>query len=333
MQKNNAFDDFGDLLLGIYRLSHEMPLQEFQDASLDAVRRVLPFDSSMWGSATYVPGGIDIHTLHLHRQPPEMLAGYEEIKHLDTAAAAVALQPHCTLAFDARVWFGGTHQKAIRAYGDKFHQRHFFISSMMNPASAMVQWVTLFRAAERAYCTESERRLLASIAPHLQEAVKYNRVRHLTDLYGGGGNGTATGGQRAQAVADARGWVFHATPHFDALLRQEWGLPPAGCLPEPLMQEFRAGQMRFVGRALVAHCRVERGLLFVKMRPCCAADRLSAREWQVARLVAKGLSHKQVARLLERSPATVRNHIQAIYRRLGVGSIAELIAVLQMAAD
>lgn len=329
----NAFEDFGELLLHVYRQSHELPLQDFQGASLEALRGVLPFDSSMWGSATQGPRGIEIHTLHLYRQPVEMLAGYEEIKHLDTAAAAVAGQRRATRGFDSAVEFAGQEKKAIRAYGAQFEQRHFFISSETNPANGLVQWVTLFRKHESAHCTEAESRLLAAIAPHLQQAMGYNRMRHFETQLAACTEAVAAQPERAQAVADLRGVVHHATPRFGELLKTEWHVVPQARLPEPLVECFRAGRARFVGHALVVRCHVEHGLLFVKARPCCAADRLSPCEWQVACLMSQGLSHKEVARRLERSPATVRNHIQAIYRRLGVGSVAELVSQLQLASD
>ena len=61
MANLSGFEDFSDLLLHVYRLSHEQPLQAFQDEALDALRRVLPFDSSMWGSAT--PGAENVFTI------------------------------------------------------------------------------------------------------------------------------------------------------------------------------------------------------------------------------------------------------------------------------
>ncbi len=61
MANLSGFEDFSDLLLHVYRLSHEQPLQAFQDEALDALRRVLPFDSSMWGSAT--PGAGNVFTI------------------------------------------------------------------------------------------------------------------------------------------------------------------------------------------------------------------------------------------------------------------------------
>ena len=55
------------------------------------------------------------------------------------------------------------------------------------------------------------------------------------------------------------------------------------------------------------------------------------REWTIARRIAKGESHKEIAQALNRSPATVRNQIQAIYEKLQVGSIAMLIKALRWA--
>lgn len=43
-----------------------------------------------------------------------------------------------------------------------------------------------------------------------------------------------------------------------------------------------------------------------------ASERLTSRETEVARLVAEGLSNKQIARQLAISPATVKNHVHAI---------------------
>lgn len=55
---------------------------------------------------------------------------------------------------------------------------------------------------------------------------------------------------------------------------------------------------------------------------------LTARELQVARLVVSGLSDKEVAQQLAISFATVRSHIKAMFRKLGVDSRMKLAARL-----
>jgi hypothetical protein len=53
---------------------------------------VLPFDSSLWATASATPDGADIHAVHLHNKSPEMPMAYEPVKHQDTAVAAIFAQ-------------------------------------------------------------------------------------------------------------------------------------------------------------------------------------------------------------------------------------------------
>jgi two-component system response regulator DesR len=54
---------------------------------------------------------------------------------------------------------------------------------------------------------------------------------------------------------------------------------------------------------------------------------LTARELDVLRLAKRGLPNPQIARALHISPGTVRNHLSAIYRKLGVHSRHEALQV------
>lgn len=55
-------------------------------------------------------------------------------------------------------------------------------------------------------------------------------------------------------------------------------------------------------------------------------EALTPRQQQVARAILNGQSNKQIARSLNISPATVKDHVHAILTRLGMRSRAELIA-------
>ena len=52
---------------------------------------------------------------------------------------------------------------------------------------------------------------------------------------------------------------------------------------------------------------------------------LTRREIEVVRLIAEGLSCREVAERLSRSPRTVENHLRAVYRKLDVRNRVELI--------
>lgn len=54
-------------------------------------------------------------------------------------------------------------------------------------------------------------------------------------------------------------------------------------------------------------------------------EQLSAREDEILRLIADGLSTKEIARRLELSPRTVEKHRAGIAFKLGTGSVAEMV--------
>jgi DNA-binding NarL/FixJ family response regulator len=62
-----------------------------------------------------------------------------------------------------------------------------------------------------------------------------------------------------------------------------------------------------------------------------AADRelLTERERDILRLAKRGLPNPQIAQALHLSPGTVRNHLSAIYRKLGVHSRYEALTIAE----
>ncbi|OHC63780.1 MAG: hypothetical protein A2045_08460 [Rhodocyclales bacterium GWA2_65_20] len=59
---------------------------------------------------------------------------------------------------------------------------------------------------------------------------------------------------------------------------------------------------------------------------------MSARQIEVARAFASGQSHKEIAQACKLAPATIRNHLAAIYDTLGIGSKAELATLFAQQA-
>lgn len=55
---------------------------------------------------------------------------------------------------------------------------------------------------------------------------------------------------------------------------------------------------------------------------------MTPRQRDVAALVARGLSDKQIARELGRSPATIKNHVHAVLRATGVANRYDVAAAL-----
>ncbi|TVR74683.1 MAG: DNA-binding response regulator [Spirochaetaceae bacterium] len=79
---------------------------------------------------------------------------------------------------------------------------------------------------------------------------------------------------------------------------------------------FRPGEQETPASALVPRERI-------------AALNLSPREVEMALLIGRGLSNKQIATELFISPATVRTHIYNLYQKTGAGNRVELLNMLR----
>lgn len=315
------------MLLRLYRLAQELPIRQFQDAALAQVRQLLPFDSSMWGTGTIQPHGLDIHTVHLHEIAPEMLVEYEALKHQDVTAGMVLSQTQATYSINIEDLYNGRAAREYREFSQRFGVQNMLIAAENNPSTRFVHWISLYRADKEAHGSSEESRLLTQLAPHVMQALAMNRVMHLDRL----DESDRALSPHGMAIADMRGVLYHVDPQFRALAQAEWNDGVAYALPSSLLESLLQGAETFVGRAMVMRRHVEHGLLFLKARPRCLADQLNAREHTIARCIARGDSYKEIAQALGRSPATIRNQIQTIYHKVQVGSIAGLIQALSLA--
>ena len=73
--------------------------------------------------------------------------------------------------------------------------------------------------------------------------------------------------------------------------------------------------------------QTEQALTTAPRRRLDVAEPLTERELAVLRLLATRLSNREIGRELYVSLNTVRTHIQAIYRKLGVATRAEAVAL------
>lgn len=159
-------------------------------------------------------------------------------------------------------------------------------------------------------------------------ALALNRVMHLDRTLP-----PAYGGQpRGSAIADLKGAIYHCDVTFVALMQEEFAGRRRQALPQSLLEHFMTLQSACLGRHVAVSYRLEQRLLFLSVRKRCRADSLTPREHTIAELLARGDTHKDIAAILNRSPATVRNHTQSIYDKLQVGNVAGLIHELRLAS-
>jgi two-component system response regulator FixJ len=81
-------------------------------------------------------------------------------------------------------------------------------------------------------------------------------------------------------------------------------------------------------RAAITHSAAVTTRQGERVQFAARAAELSHRQRQVMRLVAKGLSNKEIAQKLEISPRTVENYRSWVMERMGAGNLAELVRMV-----
>lgn len=127
-------------------------------------------------------------------------------------------------------------------------------------------------------------------------------------------------GERAAAMTSLERALRLAEPEGYVRLFADLGLPMARLLQEALSREV----MPDYGEKLLAAFRDD--LSLVKATAAPLPEPLTDREQEVLKLIAAGLTNREVAEVLVVSPETVKKHTSNIYGKLGVGNRTEAAA-------
>ena len=195
--------------------------------------------------------------------------------------------------------------------------------------------------------TEADRAFLGAAAPlagALLRRAMLQEPAHIDSTRGPGVLVLNRAGTVISATAEADGWLqeiaagYRERPTYVGV-HPEMLLMPLRRLAEPgaSSQCIRLRTRR--GVWLVAHASslAGSGQVAIVIEPAKASEivsivveayRLTGREVQVARLVARGLSTDEIASSLFVSRHTVRDHLKAIFQKVGVSSRGELTSKL-----
>jgi DNA-binding NarL/FixJ family response regulator len=135
-------------------------------------------------------------------------------------------------------------------------------------------------------------------------------------------------------IVNAQGRILTSSVGAERILRERWPQWKLKSLPDLLtkaLSETRPGNFSR-GELRVERRQIENiagpPLFTVSLRRDDRGDILTDRERQIAEKITFGLTHKEIARKLDISPATVRNHTQSVLTKLGAPNKAALAAII-----
>lgn len=299
----------------IHRLSREVPVAGFQDAAFEAMKELIRFDTGYWGGGREPVEAVVVHYQHLHRLPAEMSAAFEKVKsrpkHVEFISRCV-INAGQAQAFDTR-------EAGVDDFYSPYGINQVVTLYQHDADLGLYHVLSLYRCGEERF-TEEERLLFESAVPHLQDAWRESKLLHLSDA-----NRDACPLTPGAALLDKEGVVHFARPAFVELLRREWPEWRGPFVPEAMR---RVQEGSFVGEQVAVRFTPQNNLFLAVARVKGPLDRLTARELEVAKQLAKGASHKEIARDLALAPATARNHIASIHAKLDSNKAAQVATLL-----
>lgn len=318
-------DTINRILLDLYRGARQLPVPEFQELALDLLKSVLRFDSGIWGAGEVSEeAGLIIQALHLHKQPEEYLASYEQFKSHDRAAFEVDGRMGEVCNFHFPDIDTGRVNAANRLHCKKFDTQNALITTSIAAEISSQDFMAIFRAKSRDRYSEEEHSLAEFLMPHLIEAGRINRLFWLNQL-----SAAVLVKRGARAIGGWEGMLYSYDEAFVSTVRMEWPewVPPL--LPKQLLISLRTSSLRrFTGHRIAVGASIIGDMLFLQVRQRSSVDELTPAERGVANLIAHGQPYKEVARKLGVSVATVRNQLHSIYQKLGINNKAALAQCL-----
>lgn len=327
-----TMDPHSKLLLDIYHCAADTSAADLNDYVMTSFKRVIAFDSGAISDLEYSDEqGFMISALYLHQAPIERFLQRREVMGVEKLNSAGQLQSRDFMLQLACVSRGKSVHADVRslrldadiaAYAKRFDTAHSltFVSPLTSSPKATV--IALWRASQRHYYDDGHTNVADNLFPHVLQARRINQRLALSTL----DEPTST----TIALSDFRGCLQFIEPAAVQMLQSEWSNWGPPVLPQMLMTKLEGSNPAiYRGKAVqVRAVRQENILcLLISLRPPPSAA-LTPAELQVSSMAVQGMQNKEIARVLGTSPATVRNQLHAVYRKLGVVSRHGLIAAM-----
>lgn len=318
-----------NFILDLYHDAQAASVSEFADTLMRSLKQVIRFDSGgtvqmhvaegghtvVTGQAAFnvYPDKARLRTEYIGAETYSLSAGLSSRDPLLKRSMAQPNRSHSLVA-------GAVRDKALREYARRTECLNAFI--FLSPRStSIISCFSLWRAAANDRFTEADLAITDLLIPHAFQAIAISRKLAAMPL-------TGCTPHAGQIIAEQCGMIHHLDDAAVLLLRREYPDWLSSQLPQEVLAGLGGHAQRYVGRHIILSVQQQGKLMVMSIQGREPGRKLTAAELRVVQKIVEHGSYKEAARQLGVSPNTVRNQLQAIYQKLGIGSKSELIKVL-----
>jgi DNA-binding CsgD family transcriptional regulator len=314
-------------VMDFYAQAQQLSVADFPGAALRTLQRVLPFQSAGLSRVqSEHRGTLRIASLHGLDVPPdkidlrhefigaELLGHDGQLNSADLLLRAAWHRPgHAVVASRSDL-----PDAALREYARRTGAFNTLV--LTRPHVGGMSVVSLWRARAADIYDSSQARLAEVLIAHLHQAVDINRMLRSSELFAG------RSPMSGIIIAERGGAVRHLDSSALMLMRREFPRWTGSELPHEVHRKLRESVHGVhLGRHVALHLRTQDTLHFVGIREHGGASTLTTAELRVMEYTLRGGSYKDVASAMGISPSTVRNHLHAIYAKLGLRGRSDLL--------
>jgi DNA-binding CsgD family transcriptional regulator len=297
----------------LYRNGADMPAEQFQAWAYQELKSLVPFDAALWGTGTVKRG--KFHNVTVLGLPSSFATALEQTRQINPLYTAIRSNLGKTIEnrdvlSDAEFYKSEVYQRCFSQFGVE----RILSSAHADLRSGLYTLFSLYRFDRKRLFTEQEKQIHEIAGYHMLEAYSNAFFLHLT-------RPRTTASNRLAAVVDAEGVPHEVQPGFIDLLERKF---PEGMKGLQLPFELRPNGVRYLVDGLCIKVKPMADLFLVKIWEEGPLDTLTEREREVVFGVCRGLSHKEIGRVIGLAPTTVSSHLYRAYKKLNVESRSAL---------
>ena len=308
------------LTLELFALARTVPPNAFVTRATGLLAHHLPFHTGILGVAQHVGSGLQPVSMHLLNLPSEFKDRYLQRMEGDLFLKALVQQPGQTVDMDELAPL----EQWPDDFGSQVPHRYGIgraLGTCLGDPQGPFRILVLHRPIHGAGFSTEERRFKAAITPALFEAHAHNQLLWLN----GSAPGISAENPRVAVLCDDDGLIVNSSaPFIDALQRsyRNWSGPDLPFRPSRCQSQLgRTGADRSLRFRAVP---MDTQLWLVEAVYIGALQQLTERQLQITKLAVQGHTDKELARLLDLSPSTINNHLNAMFAPLKISSRLQL---------
>jgi DNA-binding CsgD family transcriptional regulator len=296
----------------LYRAGSDIPADQFQSWAFQELKGLVPFDAAIWGMGNAARGRF--HNVTVVGLPSSFANALEQTREINPFFPVIMKNvgksfENADIMPDADFYQAEIYRRCFSQFGVE----RVLSSGHADARSGLYTLLSLYRFDRSRRFADKEKQIFDELAYYLISAYSHVFFLHLT-------RPKAAPRGRMAAVVDSQAVLHEVQPGFLDLVEKKFTQWQGMNLPFPL----RPGEERYTANGLCVSVKPFADLFLVKVWEEGPLDQLTDREREVVFGVCRGLSHKEIGRLIGLAPTTVSSHLYRAYKKLGVESRSAL---------